>query len=56
MRWRRLALGKVPQARIAIQAWLPEPGGGLVSTDDLVAIVEAAAVIMKIRGSFHGCS
>jgi hypothetical protein len=42
--------------RIAIWAWLLEPGRGLVTTDDLVATVEAMAVIMKMEDSFHGCS
>ena len=35
---------------------LPEPGMGLVSTDDLVATGEATVVIMKMGGSFRGCS
>ena len=29
---------------------------GLVSTDDLAATIEAATAIMKMWGSFHGCS
>ena len=56
MRCRRLAFRKVPWARIAIYAWLPELGRGLVSTDDLVATRECMAATMKMGGSFHGCS
>ena len=56
MRCRRLAFRKVPWARIAIYAWLPELGRGLVSTDDLVTAMETATVIAKTRGSLCGCS
>jgi hypothetical protein len=53
MRWRELIPRKDPRARVVLEAWLLEPGGGLALMDDPTAAVEATAAIMKTAGRLH---
>jgi hypothetical protein len=55
MRWRELISRKASQARITTEAWLPEPGGGLILVDDSIASTEAATAIVRVKGGLHNC-